>query len=1316
MSCRDDGKIDLNFRGLPAGFGQLFVDRRQVGSGNWTLINGVSSIHIDPVATGGILAAMRRGSRLDMQISGRSATFGLNGSSEAISSLLATCRSGSASQQFGSADQAFKRFPNEATMTFADPGDPFDVFQRTNNADISGGDIRNGLNDPLLRGMTERQCAALCQITGDCGAYTWNGRNGDVCFLKTGRGRMSRYRGAVSGVLSGEPTRLPPPPTRGPGPVIDERVTWRDGDTEESYTRRVREAAAPLGRSCEAERSDLASLAETLRFSLPQGTARVGETYAVEWSGNALIERIPVWVMVSTPSLVRFSGDGFFALGPEAPNPFGIAPGKGESRAMVALWARGAGTSGTIHLDPLRAGDMPVNIRLVAYLRACQQEVTLKEQTQAVRVSPAPAELVVGTPASRADLTHAFDVPKFDRRVELNETRLRISVISDGTEIIERAGKDVALSPTQRFLTIAQGATRDVIDLVDGKTIATSKAYITSWALGDSLYIASDFPYGQIYIRSTFSNSVQIDHGASGPSCCMAFSFDEKAPANVKGRMGYDIENGIVTVLGRDSGSSFPLQVPSYEFAVAASTGDRQIMTPGTRLRISPARDLALRSFGLVSPFTSLARTSETRASSGVDTDTRQYESDGQKLNPLEITAIRLNNREIDLEHIQHFSASSPTFDAETNLERLSIGISNNHLPPLVLKNDWASYLDGEPTLKRSEQFFRQLKNDTKAAGWNILWTTAQERFERSSCQHVGFSDYDIKTRNRDAALSLPREFSGAQRLQGDGKTVWVLSFACEYGGTLGSLGLVSAMLILDLSKPQPVTANQLVILTADQNGGKYLSERLFQSGHLKSSFTGSLLVISSSYTSGILVYDLDAGETLRMWRDLPSGDLLQDARLTEDGRHVVQMNSDGGFHVHRIDDGETVLHGRIVEDEVAVWTDDFQFDATAEAASRIDLRFPGLDGQFSLDRFEPVLYVPGLAQKVLGGDVIPPAQDLDVPPDISGTVTLEGGEIVANIAIDPSRGATQLRVYQDGVQTHYTPLTASPQGGLIRVPRLPGTRYAAIVAANENGLVSLPIHADLGLEIPGGIRRALAVGVDVYTDASLPDLNFAQYDADQIIGTLLELPATVPQFEEPVFLGGRRATPDNVLSAIDDLLDGLGASDHAVLFFAGHGVQDTDGAFYMAMHNTILTDLPNTALPWDAVAKRLAQTRARVTILIDACHAGAADGVAFATNDGAVSGLSSVPSNVTILAASKGRQLSIEAAKSGTGKGGGMFSVALRDVLVEKRHQYDKNGNGRIEASELADSVTNLVRQRTNGQQVPWMTKGRTVGDHAIF
>ncbi|MGO7733658.1 PAN/Apple domain-containing protein, partial [Rhizobium johnstonii] len=70
------------------------------------------------------------------------------------------------------------------------------------NTDLGGNDILHGLADPLLRGLTEGECIAICSETDMCRAYTFN-PSGGACFLKYAKGSPKPYSAAKSGVFDG---------------------------------------------------------------------------------------------------------------------------------------------------------------------------------------------------------------------------------------------------------------------------------------------------------------------------------------------------------------------------------------------------------------------------------------------------------------------------------------------------------------------------------------------------------------------------------------------------------------------------------------------------------------------------------------------------------------------------------------------------------------------------------------------------------------------------------------------------------------------------------------------------------------------------------------------------------------------------------------------------------------------------------------------------------------------------------------------------------------------------------------------------------
>jgi uncharacterized caspase-like protein len=190
-------------------------------------------------------------------------------------------------------------------------------------------------------------------------------------------------------------------------------------------------------------------------------------------------------------------------------------------------------------------------------------------------------------------------------------------------------------------------------------------------------------------------------------------------------------------------------------------------------------------------------------------------------------------------------------------------------------------------------------------------------------------------------------------------------------------------------------------------------------------------------------------------------------------------------------------------------------------------------------------------------------------------------------------------------------------------------------------------------------------------------------------------------------------ASPEAILGRAREIIAAAGPGETVVFSFAGHGVTGSDGRFYMATTGTDPDAVATTALPWDDLAAVLKNARARVVVLLDACHSGAAGTSLFATNDTAAQGLlDQIPSGLLVFSASKGRQLSEETPQLG----GGVFSNAVADVIARNRAAYDLDGNTAIEASELYAGVKRRVSELTNGRQVPWLARNELIGDFALF
>ncbi len=476
--------------------------------------------------------------------------------------------------------------------------------------------------------------------------------------------------------------------------------------------------------------------------------------------------------------------------------------------------------------------------------------------------------------------------------------------------------------------------------------------------------------------------------------------------------------------------------------------------------------------------------------------------------------------------------------------------------------------------------------------------------------------------------------------------------------------------------------------------------------------FGGRYLVLASTASRAIEVYDLKTHKNIFKKYNLPRGDLLRQALISLDGKLVLQINSDGSFAGFRVSDAAQLFEGRYVDDEVVLWAPDGRFDATSEGAHYVSLRLPGRVGTYTFAQFSAQLETHGLAGKLLDGSAPAPVT-LVSPPSLSGQIEAAGGHLTGTAEASGDTPLSALLVFQDGLLTNRLD---PPQAGThaswnINVDLLPGTRWASLVAVDEKGLASLPMGRDLPAAAPRRVH-VLAVGLDHYQDPDIPTLEFGQSDARRFAGALDRIGKNV-EIASSRILDEKDATKGGVLKALHETLAAAKPGETVVLFFAGHGVRDTDGTYYLATADTKIADIAGSALPWSDVAAELANQKSRIAVFLDTCHSGAAETDTFSTNDSvAASLLEKVPSGIVVFSAAKGRELSEEAPSAG----GGIFTTALVNVIGADRKRFDTNGDGAIEISELYRGVKSAVVADTDGRQTPWIARNQMVGDFALF
>jgi Caspase domain len=332
------------------------------------------------------------------------------------------------------------------------------------------------------------------------------------------------------------------------------------------------------------------------------------------------------------------------------------------------------------------------------------------------------------------------------------------------------------------------------------------------------------------------------------------------------------------------------------------------------------------------------------------------------------------------------------------------------------------------------------------------------------------------------------------------------------------------------------------------------------------------------------------------------------------------------------------------------------------------------------------------------------------------------------DIALLPSQSPMSLRVhaeargtvplkrisfYADGQPIYERDVTGTAFSEDLTIPGAVEARWLTAQAIDSNGLVSAP--QSIRRAPPGRPTRqlhAVLVGNDVYSNPGLT-LKYARHDAERLGAVLKSLPGQFYAKSTVGIFTDAAATPDAIRGAIKRAVATANVEDTIVVSFAGHGLQDDQGAYYLTPYGFDDRRVAETALAWRDIAALLHSAKARVIVILDACHAGLSGSEGRSTNDDAVAALvAGEHSPMLVLAASKGRQVSYE----GPNWDGGVFTYALVTALKAKRADYDLDRDGVLEISELYRALRTIVARETKGGQSPWLVREDLLGDFVVF
>ena len=489
-------------------------------------------------------------------------------------------------------------------------------------------------------------------------------------------------------------------------------------------------------------------------------------------------------------------------------------------------------------------------------------------------------------------------------------------------------------------------------------------------------------------------------------------------------------------------------------------------------------------------------------------------------------------------------------------------------------------------------------------------------------------------------------------------------------------------------------------------------------------------------------------------WRSFIPGTAWA-VNLSADGRVAVAAFADGTIRWYRAENGQELLAFFPHADRKrwVVWTPSGYFDASIGGEELIGWhvnRGPVEAADFfPVSRFRDRFYRPDVVARILTARdeaaalaeadaeaqrrtpktdlarLLPPVVTLLSPRD---EVEAKETSVAFRVAVRSPSGepVTAVRAYVDGRPAADTrglvfepdPVPVDPAAERTYTFSVPVPKRDCTVAiAAETRLATsepVPVKVRWAAPTPMAEKPTLylfAVGVSAYVNPALK-LDLPAKDARDVVAAWKKQEGGLYGKVEARVLTDQEATKDAILSGLEWLETRTTQKDVAVLFFAGHGINDPrTGEYLFLPHDADLTARRVTLLPHREVLSALSALPGKVLVFLDTCHSGNLLGIK--TRDVSdltrlLNEMASTESGVVVFSATTGRGLAQET----KGWENGAFTKALLEAMGGKA---DQDGDRSIWIAEIETYLGRRVRELTGGLQTPATAKPAGLPDFPV-
>ncbi len=237
-----------------------------------------------------------------------------------------------------------------------------------------------------------------------------------------------------------------------------------------------------------------------------------------------------------------------------------------------------------------------------------------------------------------------------------------------------------------------------------------------------------------------------------------------------------------------------------------------------------------------------------------------------------------------------------------------------------------------------------------------------------------------------------------------------------------------------------------------------------------------------------------------------------------------------------------------------------------------------------------------------------------------------------------------------------------------------------------------------------------LAIGVSDYNNPDLK-LGFAAKDAGDFSSAIYRQKGSL--YSDIIIrkLTDKSAAKDSITDGFEWIQKQTGQKDVAMIFFAGHGINDNSGVFYLLPVAADMERIRSTCLNFEELKQTVSSIAGKVIVFIDACHSGNAMGSnrrSVTDINAMVNELSNTENGAITYTSSTGKEFSLEDPEWGNGA----FTKAVIEGLSGNAAIPGKD---KITTKSLDAYISERVKELTKGKQHPTSVTPPNVPDFPI-